>query len=152
MSKQKSQGNLGNHLDKDIESENIFHWGSSNDIKSSNLVSVENPNEQSKSKQLDEAIAMPKVKYSRTNVHLRKDVVNKSIIRAFSRFYNNNFISKFKFDGDAEDLADFIADSGVENLITSSIDYQEHFSITNEEGSKSKLLIILKVICFWIWN
>ena len=91
---------------------------------------------------------MPKAKYSRTNVHLRKDVVNKSIIRAFSRFYNNNFT--FKFDGDTEDLADSIAHSDVKNLIISSIDYQEHFRITNEEGSKSKLFIILKVICFWI--
>ena len=89
---------------------------------------------------------MPKAKYSRTNVHLRKDVVNKSIIRAFSRFYNNNFTSKF--DGDAEDLADFIAHSNDKNLITTSIDYQEHFSITNEEGSKSKLFIFFKIICF----
>ena len=129
---------MGNHLDKDIESENIFHWGSSNDIKSSNLVSVENPDEQLQSKQLDEAIAMPKAKYSRTNVHLRKDVVNKSIIRAFSRFYNNNFTSEFEFDGDSKDLADSIAHSDDKNLITSSIDYEEYFSITSEEGSKSK--------------
>ena len=85
---------------------------------------------------------VPKNKPSRANVRLRKDVVNKSIIRAFSRFYNKHFTSEFKFNCKTEDLADSIANFEVKNLITSSIDFEEYFSTINEEGLKSKLIII----------
>ena len=75
------------------------------------------------------------------NIHLRKDVVNKSIIRAFGRFYNKHFTFEHRFFGNTKKLLDSIPHQQVEDLITSSINYQEHFDMANEKGPNSKLTI-----------
>ena len=96
-------------------------------------------------------MTVQKVKYSRANTHLRKDVVNKSIIRALNKFYNRRFKFRLIFDGHAKDFEQSICYKGVKNSITLSTDYQEHFSLINEEGSKStftlcdSFLLIIKI-------
>ena len=81
------------------------------------------------------------------DIHLRKDVVNKSIIRAFSRFYNKHFTFECRFNGNTKELFDSIANQQVKDLIASSIDYQEYFSMTDEEGPNSKHITFV-IVCY----
>ena len=130
-----------------IQTKNIFHWDSPNSTKSSNFARVEKPDEQVKSEEFDDNILTPKTKYSRTDIHLRKDVVNKSIIRAFNRFYNKHFTFERRFNDNTKELFESIANQQVKDLIASSIDLQEYFSMKNEEGPNSKYITFV-IVCY----
>ena len=140
--RQESQTSIKEDLSK-IQSKSIFYWDSPNSTKSSNFTRVEKHDEQVKSEEFDDCLTTPKNKYTRMNIHLRKDVVNKSIIRAFGRFYNKHFTFEHRFFGNTKKLLDSIPHQQVEDLITSSINYQEHFDMGNEKGPNSKLTILV---------
>ena len=113
--------------------------GSPNSTESTNVIKSEKSPEQAKSEDEKGSMAVPKSKYARENTHLRKDVVNKTIIRALCRFYYKHFELNLDYNSNTKELVDTIAHEKVKNLITSSISYQECFSLANQEGSKSKL-------------
>ena len=49
-------------------------------------------------------ISATKAKYPRFNIHLRKDVINKTIIRALIRFYINLFKPKLNIKNKTRDF------------------------------------------------
>ena len=117
----------------------MFRLGSPNSTKSTNVIKLEKSLEQAKSEDDKGSMAVPKSKYTRTNTHLRKDVVNKTIIRALCRFYYKHFELNLDYNSNTKELVDSIAHHQANSLITSSISYQECFSLASQEGSKSKL-------------
>ena len=117
----------------------MFRLGSPNSAKSTNLINLDKSLEQPKSEEDEGNRTVSKYKYARVNTHLRKDVVNKTIIRALSRFYIRNFELNHNYMSNAKDLIDFITQKQGKSLITSSISYQECFSLASQEGSESKL-------------
>ena len=149
--KQISLTNEENNLDN-TQSNNIISWGSPNSTKSTQLHIVDKYFEQGKSEELEDSMAVTKAKHSRLNTHLRKDVVNKSIVRALNRFYNRRFQFRIYFNGHAKDFEQSISYKKLKNLIILSTGYQEYFSMINEEGSKSKLIIILWLFAVKFWN
>ena len=139
---QASLANGGNSLSK-ILNIVILRLGSPKSAKSTNIIKLEKSLEQVKSEEEEGSMTAPKPRYSRVNTHLRKDVVNKTIIRALSRFYIKHFKLNQNFNGNANEFVESIAHQQARNLINSSISYQEYFSLASEEGSESKVYHIV---------
>ena len=139
---QASLANGGKSLSK-ILNIVILRLGSPKSAKSTNIIKLEKSLEQVKSEEEEGSMTAPKPRYSRVNTHLRKDVVNKTIIRALSRFYIKHFKLNQNFNGNANEFVDYIVNQKAKNLINSSISYQEYFSLANEEGSESKVYHIV---------
>ena len=84
-----------------IQKNNIVKDGLSNPTKSTILPTSY---ELEKSEDSDQNTATYKVQYNRMDIHLRKDVVNKTIIRAFKNFYIKHFKSKLDFNNKTRDF------------------------------------------------
>ena len=89
-SKQASLEDYENNPNK-IEMDKFPNGDSSDSLKSNNS---SKSFKSDKCENSDEYVAKTKEKRVRSNLHLRKDVVNKTIIRAFIKFYVHNFKSK----------------------------------------------------------
>ena len=84
-------------------------------------------------------ISKIKAKYPRFNIHLRKDVINKTIFRAFNRFYIQYFKSRLNCSSKTRDFIYSVLKQKVHSKIISSSIYQEYFGIDDYSDSESKL-------------
>ena len=117
-------------------------------IWKSNDVNGESPNssdgkqlsrssESSKNEDSDEYTATVKPKYSRVNIHLRKDVINKTILRAFIRFYTKYFKPRLNMKDMTRSFLYQTLHQNVNEKITSLANYQEYFNLVDDD-SESK--------------
>ena len=87
-----------------------------------------------KSEDTDKNGATFKVQYNRMDIHLRKDVVNKTIIRAFKNFYIKHFKSKLDFNNKTRDFWYGALCQKVNRKIASLTSFHKHFGkIDNDE-------------------
>ena len=82
-------------------------------------------------------------KVSPKRVHLRRDVVNKAIIRAFKKFYNKLFKHRFAHKGKSKDYIYNKCASIVKRVLKSSESYQVLLSQVNNKNSKSKSVDVI---------
>ena len=121
---------------KNIKKSNILNGDSPNSSKDNNsLRSFDSV----KGKDSDEYVTAVKPKRSRVNTHLRKDVINKTIIRAFNKFYIQYFKSRFNCSNKTRDFIYSVLKQKVHTKIMSSSIYQEYFGIGDYSDSESKL-------------
>ena len=76
-------------------------------------------------------------------VHLRRDILNKAIIRAFKKFYNKLFKHRFSHKGKSKDFIYNKCASIVKTVLKSSETYQVLLSQVNNKNSKSKSVDII---------
>ena len=82
-------------------------------------------------------------KGSSKGVHLRRDVLNKAIIRAFKKFYNKLFKHRFAHKGKSKDYIYNKCASIVKRVLKSSESYQVLLPQVNNKSSKSKRVDII---------
>ena len=114
-----------------IQKNNIVKDGLPNPTKSTILPKSY---ELDKSEDSDQNTATYKAQYSRMDIHLRKDVVNKTIIRAFKNFYIKHFKSKLDFNNKTRDFWYGALCQKVNRKIASLTSFHKHFGkIDNDE-------------------
>ena len=119
-----------------IQKNNIVKSGSPNLSKSNDL---SRSNELDKSEDSDQNRAIFKVEYSRMDIYLRKDVVNKTILRAFNRFYINNFKPKLNFGNKTRDFLYSTLCQQVNRKVTSVISFHKYFGKIDNNEFEGKL-------------
>ena len=135
-----------------IKDENVLNKIKNWEIKksdSSNPIISTNPiesYEMAKSEDSENNMITIKVKSHRENTHLRKDVIHKSIIRAFNKFYIKCFRTKLNYEGKTLNSLYTYLSQQVKTKIVSSASYQEYFGITNEESDDSKFIKVFSKI------
>ena len=95
--------------------------------------------EQAKSEDSDGLITTVKAKLCRINIHMRKDVINKTIIRAFNRYYVKCFKPKLNFEGHTMNSLYRTLYQKVNQKFTLYAIYQEYFSLVDDTDNESKL-------------
>ena len=95
--------------------------------------------EQVKIKGSNKLMTTVNAKRCRINIHMRKDVINKTIIRAFSRFYIKCFKPKLGSKNQTTNMLYSSLYNNVNEKITSSASYQEYFGLADDPDRKSKL-------------
>ena len=80
------------------------------------------------------------------SVYLRRDVVNKAIIRAFNKFYNKLFKYRFSHTGKSKDFIYNKCVSTIRRILKSSESYKSLFLTIEKAPSKSKQLFAIQFI------
>ena len=91
-----------------------------------------------KSNSVQTQIEKSKSKDSSKRVHLRKDIINKAIIRAFIKFYNKLFKCRFLYHGKSKDYLYNKLHSIINKVLKSSESYKVLLSLVNSRNLKSK--------------
>ena len=91
-----------------------------------------------KSEDTDKNGATFKVQYNRMDTHLRKDVVNKAIIRAFKNFYYKHFKPKLDFNNTRDFLYSTLCQK-VNRKITSLTSFHKYFGKIDNNEFEGKL-------------
>ena len=92
-------------------------------------------------------IEKSKSKDSSKRVNLRKDIVNKTIIRAFKKFYNKLFKWKFKYKGKSRDFLYNKCAYFVKKVLKSTEHFQVLLSKVNDRNHNGKSVDLI----VWIY-
>ena len=142
--KQWNLANVESHTTK-IQNSNIEKGVSLNPSKSKNF---QRSYELEKSEDSEQNRATFKTQHSSVDMHLRRDVVNKTIIRAFNKFYIIHFKSKLNFNNKTRDFLYSSLWQKVNRKITSLTSFHKYFGKIDNNEFEGKLRQMIKI--FWI--